>query len=310
MLVVVLFAATAAMGRPEDMMVAQLIEFLGPMPPPERVKVLSGVSRVMGWIACLEATRASRERLRTKPGDKLRIAVHESGHALALLEAEQRKQAFQLRCARLSLGHPAMGGFTLHSYTRKLSVIDAEDLLSLMEIALAGRAAEQELLGSPTVGAGSDIDLAKYLAKTYIDLFSLDVPFWKRTTVDRLLTTAYRNARRFARDKHLEVGTLAKALYLEEVISRRRARQLLRSIDPATRPRGGGPIEPPPVSKPLLRLREAFRLTSQLLSTWCFFSEIVPAILAATTLPQITEPPRREDHRPRIPGLSKKTKNP
>ncbi len=87
-----------------------------------------------------------------------RVAIHEAGHAIA---------AFRLGCGRVEriTISPAGGNVLLGG---RKPLISAQDVTDRMEVILAGRAAEELVLGSPSVGAGgaptSDLALASDLA--------------------------------------------------------------------------------------------------------------------------------------------------
>lgn len=87
-----------------------------------------------------------------------RVAIHEAGHAIA---------ALKLRCGRVHrITISPAGGNVLLKEQKPL--ISAQDVTDRMEVLLAGRAAEELILASPSVGAGgaptSDLALASDLA--------------------------------------------------------------------------------------------------------------------------------------------------
>lgn len=157
---------------------------------------------------------------------RFRVAIHEAGHAVARLVLGLG------RVIAISIDGPT-GGYT----EGEMPTMEAETeqfLVGLLVIRLAGRAAEDELLGSVTAGAGgspdSDLAQATGLAvamETSLG-FSETCPLLYRPVEDRAsllaynpllaervsarLDDAYGRARDLIRRNHDAVRTLADAL--------------------------------------------------------------------------------------------------
>ncbi|WP_244410819.1 AAA family ATPase [Nitrospirillum viridazoti] len=118
-------------------------------------------------------------------------AVHEAGHAVAA--AVLRPSMLVSASIRISAG--GLGGV---NYRMDGEVLRRNDLLDLIQIHLAGRAAEELLLGAPSTGAGgdgdSDLALATLLATQMLMSHGLgDHLIWSGPvtvhTVPRLLSS-------------------------------------------------------------------------------------------------------------------------
>lgn len=251
------------------------------MPVGDRFQLLADVSRGLGCLACVASSSMAAERWRTLPLDKMRISIHESGHAIAILEAE-KSGVFEFRGAKLSLGNPFQSGATLNKIKRK--VLEARDLKQLLVVALAGRAAEHEVFGSPSASAAGDLEMAHAIARIYRELFGLD----DLTSSKRLVRRAYYEARCMIRAKQNELKALCANLYAKEAVSPSRARKLYeaaskREVRTTSRWRslvnavtGAKTIEPPPIPKRTKKILvgEIFGLAASLTGQWCFFSVV------------------------------------
>ncbi|SMC32234.1 ATP-dependent Zn proteases [Fulvimarina manganoxydans] len=85
----------------------------------------------------------------------LRTAIHEAGHAIALMLSGHVPRALSIVVDSLSAGHVS---FDVDSTAGRLA-----DVYRIALPALAGRAAEDVLLGEPTIGAAGDLETASGL---------------------------------------------------------------------------------------------------------------------------------------------------
>ncbi len=141
-----------------------------------------------------------------------------------------------------------------------------EELLAEIQIALAGRAAEEELLGIQTTSAAADLRYATQQAVLLAGAFGMDRQLCSclaagqgdvqqamldsdlRTRAEGLLQEQYRQVRALIIQNRMAVTTLAEALILHEALPEHDSSELLTRlearypfIDPAakTRPAGG-----------------------------------------------------------------------
>lgn len=118
-----------------------------------------------------------------------RMAIHEAGHAVARLVLDQG------RVTAVSIDGP-FGGYT-EGETPTMEAETESFFLGLLVIRLAGRAAEEELLGSVTAGAGgspdSDLGQATALAMAMETAlgFADTAPLLYRPVEDRSSLLAY-----------------------------------------------------------------------------------------------------------------------
>lgn len=265
------------------------LEVVSRMAIDEQLRLLAGVSKGVGILSMLLACHMAKEKWKTEPRDRLRIAVHECGHAVALLEAE-KGGVFEFRSARLTLGHPMVAGTTMNRIRRKAHVLEATHLKQLLVVALAGRAAERELLGRPTVGAASDLQAAQQIANLYVEFFGLD----DRSTPDKLVMQAYAQARLLVRRRRADLAALAYELFATERVSAAKARNLLHQAKD-TRPQ---PIAPPTLRSNVLL--ETLRLGVSLAWQWWFWNKFLAGILHSSANRCIPRPDRQQPTHPRV----------
>jgi cell division protease FtsH len=98
------------------------------------------------------------EKLAELPREYLeRIAVHEAGHAVAAIVLDVSRNV------GISLFHLAEGSASTY-FDPQVEAVTRKVVERRIEVALAGRAAEQVLLGDVTAGATSDLEMANNLA--------------------------------------------------------------------------------------------------------------------------------------------------
>ncbi|WP_331319124.1 AAA family ATPase, partial [Methylobacterium mesophilicum] len=199
--------------------------------------------RKMAMADLLAALADGRPRMPTRV--RLRAAIHEAGHGLAVLRLRN--------AGRVELSLQAGGGIT--------EAFDDPDLLDQTEgsieryltVLLAGRAAEEEALGEVSAGAVSDLASATRVAGLMEARwgFSRRHPLvsvgddavadvarmpWLAGPIQERLQAAYDRARGLMRDEYAALGRLAEALFREGFLDDTRVRRL---VD------GSGPQEGP-----------------------------------------------------------------
>jgi cell division protease FtsH len=96
------------------------------------------------------------------PGERWRVAVHESGHALSalLLGREVGVVSILKRSSAL--------GVTTHTDTEERNLMTRSEALSRLQVMLGGMVAEQLECGEASTGASSDLNSATTLAATMV----------------------------------------------------------------------------------------------------------------------------------------------
>lgn len=178
---------------------------------------------------------------------RLRTAIHEAGHGLALL---------RLRSAgRIELSLHAGGGITEAFGDIDLYDQTERSIENFLTVVLAGRAAEEEALGDVSAGAVSDLASATQVAAlmevrwgfsrkhSLVSLGDGDVVDvarmpWLAGPIQERLQAAYDRARGLMRNDYSALGRLAEALFHEGFLDDARVRRLVGGPD---RPDGGTP---------------------------------------------------------------------
>ncbi len=165
-----------------------------------------------------------------------RIAVHEAGHAVAAISLGLMSEA------NVSIvGQTGIGGRTFLAFEN--TVMTAKTVSSMMTTLLAGRAAEQIVLGSVSSGSGggedSDLARATRMATNAVSMLGLSQrptlmwygPQDSRTAlvpdnpitaeVDAMLTTSYDAALALLTAKRAKLEGVARALVSQRVLSHR-----------------------------------------------------------------------------------------
>jgi len=98
------------------------------------------------------------------PGEKLRIAVHEAGHALAA-----RLQPNPDPVHRVTIiPRGRAGGYTMTTPEHEQMLYTRSDLMDRLVMLLAGRAAETLMLGEASTGAQNDLERAFAMAREMV----------------------------------------------------------------------------------------------------------------------------------------------
>lgn len=195
--------------------------------------------------ACRDARRTARRSRRpvtpadliavvdsrrpVRPASELhRIALHESGHALACLHL-----GIPLQYVDLDNMH------TLHGYP---GFMPASTILDLITMALAGRAAEDVRTDNPSIGAIADLAWATELARKYHTSFGFgasglvstdDAPWRFDSDVRKTLDDCYARAKSILIDHRDELTALTKALETRRYLDADEVRAAIKYDDTA-----------------------------------------------------------------------------
>jgi cell division protease FtsH len=102
--------------------------------------------------------------------EKQRVAVHEAGHALV---AHWTAGADPVRKISIVPRGRAALGYTLQLPVADRHLLTRSELLGRLRCLLAGRAAEDELLGEVSTGAEDDLERATALARRFVGQFGM-----------------------------------------------------------------------------------------------------------------------------------------
>jgi cell division protease FtsH len=105
-----------------------------------------------------------------KMEERRRIAYHEAGHAIAQVKLMPRERIVQLTIIR----HGGALGYMMPKPIEEIYGYSIDELLSQMQVSLAGKAAEQVYLGTEFTGAGSDLAHATLLGMGIVGLHGMN----------------------------------------------------------------------------------------------------------------------------------------
>jgi len=196
------------------------------------------------------------------------VAAHEAGHCLAaeLCPSHAKAEKVTILARGETLGLAFYGDSDHYLDT-------PEELRGRMIVAMAGRAAEQVVLGRMGAGAANDLEKANAMARQAVETLGFSARVGQITThvggqavalaegtrrlideeVARLVDEAYREAMALLADHRPALDALAAALVAEEQIDRARIERILGEVAAperraqSTRPRAL-PAEPPPAA--------------------------------------------------------------
>jgi cell division protease FtsH len=174
------------------------------------------------------------------------LAYHEAGHALMsyLMGAAAPVQKVTI----VSRGNAL--GYTLHLSEEDRYMETKEELIDLMKIALAGRAAEQVVFGRVTNGAASDLEKATEIARSMVFEWGMSEIVTSRTLradnyalseetkrlrdheQARLTDEAYAEALRLVAKHRASLDRLARELLEKETLVRDEVLQILENVAP------------------------------------------------------------------------------
>jgi cell division protease FtsH len=191
-------------------------------------------------IAGLQQRRVVTEK------EKRILAYHEGGHALMshLVGNPQPVQKVTI----VSRGHAL--GYTLNTPQEDRYLHTKEELLDLMKVLLAGRAAEQIVFGAVTNGAANDLERVTELARSMVFEFGMGEEVSSRTMradnyalsehtkrvrdeeQSRLCDYAFSEAFRLLSKHRRTLDMLASVLLEKETVMRAELEELLSGIEP------------------------------------------------------------------------------
>ncbi len=190
-------------------------------------------------VAGLQQRRVVTEK------EKRILAYHEAGHALTshLLGSPQPVQKVTI------VSRGAALGYTLNTPQEDRYLHTKEELLDLMKVMLAGRAAEQIVFGAVTNGAANDLERVTELARRMIFEFGMGEEVASRTVradnyalsehtkrvrdqeQARLTDHAFEEALRLLAKHRGSLDRVAHALLEKETLHRLELERLLRGVD-------------------------------------------------------------------------------
>ena len=177
------------------------------------------------------------------------LAYHEAGHAL--MSHLMGEVAPVQKVSIVSRGSAL--GYTLNLPTEDRYMETKEELIDMMKIALAGRAAEQVVFGRVTNGAASDLEKATEIARSMVFEWGMAEVVSSRTLradnyalseetkrlrdheQARLTDEAYAEAVRLTEKHRPVLDRLAQALLEKETLVREEVLELVREIQPESR---------------------------------------------------------------------------
>src|SRR5581483_9339251 len=194
-------------------------------------------------VAGLQQRRVVSEK------EKRILAYHEAGHAvMSYLMGDALPVQKVTIVAR---GHAL--GYTLHMPAEDRYLDTKEELVDMMKVYLAGRAAEQVVFGNVTNGAANDLEKATELARSMVFEYGMsDVVSSRTVRADnyslseetkrlrdaeqaRLTDGAYHEALRLLTKHRPALDRVAHALLRQETLDRAELIELLDGVEPESR---------------------------------------------------------------------------
>jgi cell division protease FtsH len=177
------------------------------------------------------------------------LAYHEAGHALM---SHLMGEGGHLQKVTIVSRGTALG-YTLHLPNEDRYLDSKEELIDMLKIALAGRAAEQIVFGRVTNGAASDLEKATEIARAMVFEWGMsDVVTSRTLRADnyslseetkrlrdneqaRLTDDAYAEALRLIEKHRVSLDRLSQALLEKETLMREEVLLLLGEVEPESR---------------------------------------------------------------------------
>jgi cell division protease FtsH len=177
------------------------------------------------------------------------LAYHEAGHAL--MSHLMGEIAPVQKVTIISRGDAL--GYTLNLPAEDRYMASKEELVDMMKIALAGRAAEQVVFGRVTTGAASDLEKATAIARSMVFEWGMSDFVASRTVradnyalseetkrlrdneQARLTDSAYEEAVRLIELHRAPLERLTRALLQKETLGREEVLKLLADVEPVSR---------------------------------------------------------------------------
>jgi cell division protease FtsH len=194
-------------------------------------------------VAGLQQRRVVSEK------EKRILAYHEAGHALM---SHLMGDALPVHKVTIVARGQALG-YTLNLPAEDRYLHTKEELVDMMKVFLAGRAAEQVVFGRVTNGAANDLEKATDLARSMVFEYGMsDVVSSRTVRADnyalseetkrlrdgeqaRLTDHAYREALRLLQKHRPALDRLAQALLEQETLDRNELELLLSHVLPESR---------------------------------------------------------------------------
>jgi cell division protease FtsH len=200
----------------------------------------SAIDRIVAGLQQKKALTEKERRI---------LAYHEGGHAL--LSHLMGELSPVSKVTIVSRGQAL--GYTLHLPTEDRYMQTKEELVDLMKIALAGRAAEQVVFGRVTNGAASDLEKATQIARSMVFEWGMSDNVSSRTMradnyalseetkrlrdseQARLTDEAYAEAVRLVQKHRTALERVANALLEKETLDKPELEALLTGVDVESR---------------------------------------------------------------------------
>jgi cell division protease FtsH len=200
--------------------------------------------------AAMERVVAGMQQRRVVSEKEKRIlAYHEAGHALM---SYLMGEALPVHKVTIVSRGQALG-YTLNLPTEDRYIHTKEELVDMMKVFLAGRAAEQVVFGRVTNGAANDLEKATGLARSMVFEYGMGDAVASRTMradnyalseetkrlrdaeQARLTDDAYQEASRLITKHRVALDRLAHALLDKETLGREEIESLLHDVVPESR---------------------------------------------------------------------------
>jgi cell division protease FtsH len=194
-------------------------------------------------VAGLQQRRVVTEK------EKRILAYHEAGHALM---SHLMGDMMPVQKATIVSRGQALG-YTLNLPSEDRYLHTKEELVDMMKIFLAGRAAEQVVFGRVTNGAANDLERVTELARAMVFEYGMSEGAASRTMradnyalseetkrlrdseQSRLTDTAYEEARRLLEKHRAALDRVAHALLEKETLLREEIEALVAEVEPESR---------------------------------------------------------------------------
>jgi len=194
-------------------------------------------------VAGLQQRRVVSEK------EKRILAYHEGGHTLL---AHLMGELLPIQKVTIVARGDALG-YAYYLPTEDRYLHTKEELLDVMKVALAGRAAEQIVFGRVTNGAASDLEKVTEIARSMVfdygmseiapartmraDNYALseETKRMRDSEQARLTDEAYDEAQRLISKHRSSLDRLANALLEKETLDRHEVKELLKDVEPESR---------------------------------------------------------------------------
>jgi cell division protease FtsH len=147
----------------------------------KRQALRTGVTRFTPEDIDRALQRKTRRAVTLSPEEERVIAVHEAGHALVAMLLPKATPP-----ERICITQDQEGalGYVLRAARARPYTVTADELRADVCVALAGRAAEQMVLGDVSVGARSDLQQASAMARAMVEQYGMSHELGVRVLLD------------------------------------------------------------------------------------------------------------------------------